>query len=88
MSSRTPRSHLPLTPPERVVHPGPAGKILATEVDYAKAVLPTSEAPDTLPGALVRGRVVDPEPWAVAGVPHSRYAIYTGRAIDHPADCG
>jgi len=71
VSPRTPRSH----------HPGPARKILATEADYAKAVLPSSEAPGTVPGALVRGRVVDPEHWAVAGVPPAVYAMYTGRAI-------
>ncbi len=66
------------TPP-----PPPQGKILATEADYAKAVLPASEAPDTVPGAIVRGKV-DQEYWATAGVPPAVYAMYTGRAIYSP----
>ena len=61
----------------------PAGKIFATEADYDKAVLPASEAPDTVPGAIVRGKV-DQEYWATAGVPPAVYAMYTGRAIYSP----
>ena len=70
-----PAANAPATPPQ--------GKVLATEADYAKAVLPASEAPDTVPGAIVRGHV-DQEYWATAGVPPAVYAMYTGRAIYSP----
>jgi hypothetical protein len=63
--------------------PPPQGKLLATEADYAKAVLPASEAPDTVPGAIVKAKV-DQEYWATVGVPATVYAMYTGRGIYAP----
>ena len=61
----------------------PAGKIFATEADYTKAVLPSSEPPDTVPGAIVRAKA-DQEYWATVGVPPTVYAMYTGRGIYSP----
>lgn len=63
--------------------PAPAGKILTTEADFNKAILPSSEAPDTVPGAIVKAKV-DQEYWATVGVPPSLYAMYTGRGIYSP----
>lgn len=61
----------------------PAGKLFATEADYMKAVLPASEQPDTVPGAIVRAKA-DQEFWATVGVPPTVYAMYTGRGIYSP----
>lgn len=61
----------------------PAGKLLVTEADFNKAILPSSEAPDTVPGAIVKAKV-DQEYWATVGVPPSLYAMYTGRGIYSP----
>jgi hypothetical protein len=77
-----PETPRPATGPPAPPMP-PQGKILVTEADYAKAVLPASEAPDTVPGAIVRAHV-DQEYWATAGVPLAVYAMYTGRAIYSP----
>jgi hypothetical protein len=63
--------------------PPPQGKLLVTEADYTKAVLPASEQPDTVPGAIVRAKV-DQEYWATVGVPPTVYAMYTGRGIYAP----
>ena len=63
--------------------PAPAGKLLVTEADFDKAILPSSEAPDTVPGAIVKAKV-DQEYWATVGVPPSLYAMYTGRGIYAP----
>ncbi|HUR33287.1 MAG TPA: M14 family zinc carboxypeptidase [Vicinamibacterales bacterium] len=61
----------------------PRGKILATEADLAKAILPASERPDQVPGAIVRG-LVNQEFWATVGVPPDVYGMYTGRGIYTP----
>lgn len=63
--------------------PPPRGKILATDADYAKAILPASEPPDQVPGAIVRASV-NQEHWSTAGVPSQVYAMYAGRRIYSP----
>lgn len=59
------------------------GKVLTTDADFAKAILPPAEPPDTVPGAIVKAKV-DQEYWATVGVPGSVYAMYTGRSIYSP----
>jgi hypothetical protein len=66
------------TPP-----PAPRGKILATDDDFAKAILPTAEQPDQVPGAIVRASV-NQEHWATVGVPPDVFAMYSGRGIYTP----
>ncbi len=63
--------------------PASGGKVLSTDVDYSKAILPPAEPPDTVPGAIVKAKV-DQEYWATVGVPASLYAMYTGRSIYSP----
>ena len=81
----TPATGATGTPPAATAPAGtpPAGKLLATEADYTKAVLPASEQPDTVPGAIVRAKV-DQEYWATVGVPATVYAMYSGRGIYAP----
>ncbi len=61
----------------------PRGKILTTDEDYAKAILPTAEPPDQVPGAIVRASV-NQEHWSTVGVPPDVYAMYAGRTIYTP----
>jgi hypothetical protein len=60
-----------------------AGKLLASEKDFEKAILPESELPDPLHGVLLRAKV-DPNSWVTAGVPETVNVLVTGRAIFTP----
>ena len=59
------------------------GKIFDKEDDYLKAIRPTSQLPDDLPGAILRART-DPDHWLTAGVAPTVYSMVEGRAIFTP----
>jgi hypothetical protein len=61
-----------------------AGKLLASEEDYRKAIQADSELPDPAPGAIVRART-DPDHWLGAGLPAVVTAVVQGAAIFTPA---
>ncbi len=61
----------------------PAGKVIATESDFNKAIQPDSELPTSLRGALARC-IVDKEQWITAGVPETVYAMVSGASIFTP----
>jgi hypothetical protein len=58
------------------------GKLLATEADFAKAILPERELPDSVPGVLLRARL-DANHWLAAGA-ETVNALVQGRAIYAP----
>lgn len=60
-----------------------AGKILATDADYNKAIQADKELPDPSPGVLLRAKV-DPEYWVTAGMGDTVYALLQGRDIFTP----
>ena len=53
------------------------GKLLASEEDYRKAIQAEKEAPDSVPGVLVRAKV-DSDHWIAAGLPETLNVLYTG----------
>ena len=53
------------------------GKLLASDEDYRKAIQAEKEAPDSVPGVLVRAKV-DSDHWIAAGLPESLNVLYTG----------
>jgi hypothetical protein len=59
------------------------GKLLATEADFAKAILPDREQPDSVPGVLLRARL-DPNHWLAAGAGEAVTALVQGRSIYAP----
>jgi len=61
----------------------PAGKLLASEEDYIKAIQPDAEPPDSLAGILARARA-DKEHWITAGVPSNVNVLVQGSAIFSP----
>jgi hypothetical protein len=60
-----------------------AGKLLASEADYRKAIQAEKELPDAVPGVLVRARI-DPDHWITAGVSPTVNALFNGRNIFAP----
>lgn len=60
-----------------------AGKNLATEADYEKAVAAASDLPNDVAGVLVKAKV-DQEHWLGAGAPPVVHAIVSGRNIYTP----
>jgi len=60
-----------------------AGKILASDADYRKAIEAPKELPDTVAGVLLRARV-DTESWIGAGVSETVCALFEGREIFTP----
>jgi hypothetical protein len=60
-----------------------AGKLIASEAEFEKAILPEAELPDSLHGVLIRAKV-DPDTWAGAGVPETVNVMMTGRTIYTP----
>jgi hypothetical protein len=60
-----------------------AGRLLATEDDYNKAIQADGELPDSLAGVLVRARL-DPDHWITAGMTGTVNALVEGRAIFTP----
>jgi len=60
-----------------------AGKVLASEADYQKAIQAEKEPPDAVPGVLVRARL-DPDHWITAGAGATVNALYNGRDIFAP----
>jgi putative intracellular protease/amidase len=61
----------------------PAGKLLASEEDFRKAIRADKEAPDSVPGVLARARL-DGEHWLTAGAGETVVALVEGRAIFAP----
>ena len=59
------------------------GKLLTSEQEFAKAIQPDAELPDSLHGVLLRAKV-DPDTWATAGVPEIVNVLMTGRNIYTP----
>ena len=59
------------------------GKLLADEAELAAAVEPERQAPDPVPGALVRA-VVDPDHWLAAGLPETLHVMARGRDLYTP----
>ena len=59
------------------------GKVLASDQDFDKAILPDAELPDSLHGVLIRAKV-NPEQWVTAGLPDTIYVLASGRAIFTP----
>ncbi len=53
------------------------GKLLTSEEDYRKAIQAEKEAPDSVPGVLVRAKV-DSDHWITAGLGESLNVLYTG----------
>ncbi len=68
----------PATPSGRV-----AGKLITSEQDFEKAILPDTELPDSLHGVLLRTKV-NQDHWVTAGVPETVYVMVTGRAVYSP----
>ncbi len=60
-----------------------AGKVLATEDDYQKAIRADSELPDRAPGVMLRARL-DPDHWLTAGLGETVCALAGGRAVFTP----
>lgn len=63
--------------------PRTAGKLLAKDEDFEKAIQPETELPDSAHGFLAKARV-DPEHWLTAGVPETLHAMLSGRTIYTP----
>ena len=63
--------------------PRVAGKLLASEEDYRKAIQADAELPDPAPGAIVRART-DSDHWLGAGLAPTLTAVVQGRAIFTP----
>ena len=59
------------------------GKLFTSDTDFAKAIQPDREPPDTVPGVLVRARI-DGEQWMADGMGESVCALVQGRAIYSP----
>ncbi len=59
------------------------GKVIASQADFAKAILPERELPDSAPGVLVRARL-DPNHWITAGMGETVNALVGGRSIYTP----
>jgi hypothetical protein len=59
------------------------GKLITSEADFAKAILPEAELPDSLHGVLIRAKV-NADTWATAGVPEIVNVLMTGRTIYSP----
>ena len=87
--AKKPATPAPGAPPAAVpAITGPAaarvpGKLYASEQEFAKAIQPDAELPDSLHGVLLRAKV-NPDTWATAGVPESVNVLMTGRAIYTP----
>ena len=64
--------------------PRVAGKLLASEEDYRKAIQADAELPDRALGAIVRARI-DGDHWLSAGLPPIINAVVQGTAIFTPA---
>jgi hypothetical protein len=59
------------------------GKLIEKEADYLKAIRPTSQLPDEVPGAILRA-VTDPDHWSTAGVAPKVHVIVQGQAVFTP----
>lgn len=59
------------------------GKLIASEAEFEKSILPEAELPDSLHGVLIRAKV-NPDTWATAGVPETVHVLMTGRTIYTP----
>ena len=59
------------------------GKLITSEAEFEKAILPESELPDSLHGVLIRAKV-NQDSWATVGVPETVNVLMTGRTIYSP----
>jgi hypothetical protein len=59
------------------------GKLLANPADFAKAIEPDEELPDSVPGVLLTARI-NPDHWLTAGVAETVHPMFEGRAIYTP----
>ncbi len=69
--------------PEAAKEARTAGKLLATEEDYRKAIQAETELPDRTLGVMARARL-DPDHWLTAGLGETVNALVSGRAIFTP----
>jgi hypothetical protein len=60
-----------------------AGKLIATEEDFNRAVQPDSDLPDVMPGALLKAKL-DADHWMTAGLDRPVHVLVQGRAIFTP----
>ncbi len=60
-----------------------AGKLLASEEEYLKAIQADAELPDNVVGVMVRARL-DPDHWLTAGLGETVNALVSGRAVFTP----
>jgi len=60
-----------------------AGKLLATEDDYNKAIQADAELPDAVAGVLMKARL-DPDHWSTAGMGNTVNVLIDGRSIFTP----
>ena len=79
----TPPAKKPDAAPAAKEEPRVPGKLIASEADFAKAIQPEKELPDSVSGVLVRARL-DPDHWITAGAGETVNALVSGRAIYAP----
>ena len=60
-----------------------AGRLIASQEEFERAIQADKDLPDRVPGVLVRARV-SPDHWITAGVPGTVHAMLQGRAIFAP----
>ena len=68
----------PATPEVRT-----AGKLIANDKEYEKAIQADTELPDSVHGVLARARI-DPDHWITVGVPDTVISLVQGREVYTP----
>ena len=63
--------------------PAVAGSVLASDEAYAQAIEPRQEAPDRVPGSILRA-IPDPDHWMAAGLTDPVHALVRGQDIYAP----
>ncbi|MFB3827365.1 MAG: M14 family zinc carboxypeptidase [Bryobacteraceae bacterium] len=69
--------------PQAKDDPRAPGKVIASLAEFAKAILPERELPDSAAGVLARARI-DPNHWITAGMGETVNALVGGRSIFTP----
>ncbi len=69
--------------PQQTTDGRQAGKLIATEEDFNRAVQPDSDLPDVVPGVLVKTKL-DEDHWMTAGLDRPVHVLVQGRAIFTP----
>lgn len=79
-----PRAETKKEKPDKPEPPGTApGEVFEKEEDYKKAIQPEREAPDSIPGVLVKCRL-DEDHWITAGLSGTVNAMVLGRNVYVP----